>query len=61
VKKLLPIEELGKLYRFNPFFARAAKDMREAGFNVYRGVRGDGNCFYRSAAIGFVTNLAMKN
>jgi hypothetical protein len=56
----MPIVELGNQYKFNPFFARAAEQMKESGFDYYRGVRGDGNCFYRSAAIGFVTNLAVR-
>jgi len=34
--------------------------MKKAGFDFFRDVRGDGNCFYRSVAVGFITNLAMN-
>jgi len=34
--------------------------MHKAGFDFFRDVRGDGNCFYRAVAVGFITNLVMQ-
>lgn len=34
--------------------------LEKEGFSHFRGVRGDGNCYYRSVANGYVEFLAMK-
>ena len=59
INRLRPILDLGKKYQGTLHYAHAAEQMKEAGFDFFRDVRGDGNCFYRAVAVGFITNLAM--
>jgi len=42
------------------FFERVGTDLKKAGFDYFRVVRGDGNCYYRSVAVAWVTEMAVE-
>jgi len=54
------MKDLGNRYTGSSHYKYAAEQMHKAGFDFFRDVRGDGNCFYRAVAVGFITNLAMQ-
>jgi hypothetical protein len=55
-----PIASLGQKYSGTIFFKTCAEQIRKAGFDFTREVRGDGNCFYRSIGFGYIMMMAME-
>jgi len=48
------IETYGEDYNAQ-FFDLVGKDLKKGGFDYFRIVRGDGNCYYRSVAVAWVS------
>jgi hypothetical protein len=48
------------MYQGGLFSTQVSNQLKKAGFDYFRGVRGDGNCFYRSVAVGFITKIGME-
>ena len=60
VPNIGPREELGSLaseFRFNPRFVQKVDRLGQRGYEGWRRVRGDGNCFYRAVGFGLLEQL----
>lgn len=51
------LNTLSDEFRFNAAFTDKVRQLRELGYVGWRRVRGDGNCFYRAVAFGFLEQL----
>jgi len=60
IGKLQAIAGLAAKYPHSNHFFHVSQQLEKGGFDFFRDVRGDGNCFYRSVAVGFISNLAMR-
>jgi len=60
IGKLQSIAGLAAKYPHSNHFLHVTQQLEKGGFDFFRDVRGDGNCFYRSVAVGFISNLAMR-
>ena len=61
VQPCLPIDELAKQYTGSDFFRCVVDQFKQEGFTHYRGVRGDGNCYYRSVSYSYIEKLALSH
>jgi len=52
-----PMSTLVHDFRFNTTFCEKVRKLEELGFNGWRRIRGDGNCFYRAVGFGLLEQL----
>jgi len=64
IPNLGPQEDLGSLaseFKFNDAFVNKVQKLRAHGYDSWRRVRGDGNCFYRAVGFGLLEQLVAGN
>eukprot|EP00928_Gymnodinium_smaydae_P099656 TRINITY_DN9571_c0_g1_i2.p1 TRINITY_DN9571_c0_g1~~TRINITY_DN9571_c0_g1_i2.p1 ORF type:complete len:598 (+),score=129.31 TRINITY_DN9571_c0_g1_i2:116-1909(+) len=54
-----PLESLADEFKFNESIVAKVAELQAHGYNAWRRVRGDGNCFYRAVGFALLEQLVM--
>jgi len=54
-----PLTSLAEEFRHNASFVEKVRHLQSLGYDGWRRARGDGNCFYRSAAMGLLEQTVL--